>query len=64
MSSSVAIPEATLDCPVCSGPVSLDDDAVVHELIDCGECASELEVVSLDPARVEEAPESEEDWGE
>lgn len=64
MSASVAIPQVTLACPVCSGPVAIDEDAVVHELVDCGECASELEIVSLDPARLEEAPESEEDWGE
>ena len=39
-------------------------DTVVNELLDCGECASELEVVSLDPPRLEEAPEVAEDWGE
>lgn len=51
-------------CPVCGGEVSLSDDTVVNELIDCEECASELEVTSLDPPQLEEAPETAEDWGE
>lgn len=51
-------------CPVCAGEVNLAEDTVVNELIDCGECASELEVVSLDPPRLAEAPEAAEDWGE
>lgn len=51
-------------CPVCGGEVSLSTDTVVNELIDCEECASELEVISLDPPQLEEAPEAAEDWGE
>ena len=51
-------------CPVCAGDVNISEDTVANELIDCGECASELEVVSLDPAKLEEAPEVAEDWGE
>ena len=52
------------ECPVCGGAVSLGPDTVISELIDCGECASELEVITLDPPRLEEAPEVAEDWGE
>jgi len=36
----------------------------MNELVDCGECATELEVVSLDPAKLQQAPETAEDWGE
>ncbi len=34
------------------------------ELLECGDCGSELEVISLDPVKLEEAPEAEEDWGQ
>ena len=51
-------------CPVCDANVTLADDAVSGELMECEECGSELEVTSVDPPTVAEAPESEEDWGE
>ena len=51
-------------CPVCEADVSLEDDVVKGELLSCPECDSELEVVSLDPLELDEAPEEEEDWGE
>ena len=53
-----------MECPVCAGEVGMSPDTVVNELLDCGECASELEVVSLDPVRLDEATEVAEDWGE
>ena len=52
------------ECPVCAGEVELADDTVEGELIECPECGSELEVLELDPPRLGEAPEVEEDWGE
>lgn len=51
-------------CPVCDGKVPLEADIVVGELIQCPECRSELEVVEIDPPKLAEAPETEEDWGE
>ena len=52
------------ECPVCAGEVELADDTVEGELIECPECGSELEVLEVDPPRLGEAPETEEDWGE
>jgi len=52
------------ECPVCGAEVSPGDDAVKGELIECDDCGSELEIVSLDPLKLEEAPEAEEDWGQ
>lgn len=52
------------ECPVCGAEISLADDTVKGELLECDDCGSELEVVSLDPAKLEEAPEAEEDWGQ
>ncbi len=54
----------TAECPVCGADVELSDDAVVGELITCPECGVELEVVSVNPPEVAEAPQEEEDWGE
>ena len=54
----------TVECPVCAAEVEVPADAMQNELIVCEECGTELEVVSLDPLEVEEAPETEEDWGE
>ena len=51
-------------CPVCDAELTLPDDAVEGELMTCEECGSELEVISVDPPELAEAPESEEDWGE
>ena len=52
------------ECPVCGAAVDLADDAVVGELMECGDCGTELEVLSLDPVGLGEAPETEEDWGQ
>ncbi|MFF5261714.1 lysine biosynthesis protein LysW [Actinomadura viridis] len=51
-------------CPECDSGVAAEDTLRVHEIIECAECSSELEVVSLDPLLVALAPEIEEDWGE
>ena len=37
---------------------------MVGEIIECEECGVELEVVSVNPLKLELAPEVEEDWGE
>ena len=52
------------ECPVCGADVLLESATVQNELKDCDDCGTELEVVSIDPFRVEEAPGIEEDWGE
>jgi len=52
------------ECPECLAPVPLADDVMANEIISCPDCGVELEVVSLDPPRLEPAPEEEEDWGE
>ena len=51
-------------CPVCDADVTLGDDLVVGELLECDECGSELEIVSTYPLKIQEAPEAEEDWGQ
>ena len=51
-------------CPVCDAEVAVADDVVVGEILECEDCATELEITGLNPLTVEEAPEVEEDWGE
>ncbi len=52
------------ECPVCGGDINLADDVVTGELLECDDCGSELEVTSLEPVELVEAPEAEEDWGQ
>ncbi len=53
-----------MNCPVCDGQVSLPEDVVQGELIECSECGTELEITSVEPLQLQEAPQEEEDWGE
>jgi alpha-aminoadipate/glutamate carrier protein LysW len=54
----------TASCPVCEARVDLSVEATAHELVDCAECSTELEIASLEPPSLREAPTEEEDWGE
>lgn len=51
-------------CPQCGSVLKLGPDVIVHEIIDCPTCGTELEVMSVDPITIELAPQEEEDWGE
>ena len=51
-------------CPECEATVSLSDDVVEGEIVPCPDCATELEVVSINPPTLALAPEVGEDWGE
>lgn len=52
------------NCPECAATITLADDTLEGEIIQCPDCGVELEVMSLDPLVLEPAPEEEEDWGE
>ena len=52
------------ECIECGAEVSLHDNLEVGEIVDCGTCGAELEVVEIDPVELDAAPELEEDWGE
>jgi len=54
----------TIACPICDAEIEKPNDAIQGELLTCADCGSELEVTSLEPFSVEEAPQEEEDWGE
>lgn len=52
------------ECPVCAAEIQLPEDTVQGELIECPDCGTELEVTSVNPFALQEAPSEEEDWGE
>ena len=54
----------TLTCPECEGAVQLVQAPRLSEITNCPDCSVELEVISLEPLTIAQAPEIEEDWGE
>lgn len=54
----------TAQCPECGAEVSLANDVERGEIVPCGDCGAELEVVEANPPELKLAPEEEEDWGE
>ena len=55
---------ASANCPECEGDVSFDADVIKGEIAQCPDCGIELEVTGINPLKLEQAPEEEEDWGE
>jgi alpha-aminoadipate carrier protein LysW len=51
-------------CPECEGSIALADDLLEGEIVPCGDCGADLEVLSVAPIKLALAPEVEEDWGE
>lgn len=56
--------EIIVACLECAADVSFGEDVLAGEIAECAECGIELEVISVDPLKVDFAPEVEEDWGE
>ena len=50
-------------CPECEATIGLED-IIKGELVVCPDCGVELEVIEVDPLKLDLAPEEEEDWGE
>jgi alpha-aminoadipate carrier protein LysW len=55
---------AAVICVECDGEIVVADSVMLGEIVECPDCAFELEVVSVSPLTLEPAPEVEEDWGE
>jgi alpha-aminoadipate/glutamate carrier protein LysW len=59
------MPQSTLPrCPVCDAEVRLQGNTMLSELVVCASCSCMLEVRSLEPVQLAEAPQEQEDWGE
>ncbi len=53
-----------MPCPACEADLKLPDVVELSEVIECGDCRSEWEVIAVKPVMLALAPEVEEDWGE
>jgi alpha-aminoadipate carrier protein LysW len=51
-------------CPECEGDLTLPNDALQGEIVPCGDCGAELEILTLKPVTLGLAPQVQEDWGE
>ncbi len=51
------------ECPICGANVKYSN-VEIGELLNCPDCGSDLEIKSINPLTIAEAPEEEEDWGE
>ena len=53
-------------CEECDADITIPDDAIVGEIVECKECSSEYEVASIANGQVKlkRAEVAEEDWGE
>ncbi len=53
------------NCVVCQSPVTLPANTMKAEIVACGSCGQEHEVLDIAPSvKLGLAPEVEEDWGE
>lgn len=53
-------------CEECDADISIPQDAIVGEIVQCKECSSEYEVASINggSVKLKKAEVAEEDWGE
>jgi len=51
-------------CPECAYDLGFAETPRLSEIVECADCHSELEVITLNPTALALAPEVEEDWGE
>ena len=51
------------ECPECGYVIEMDSPEV-GEIVECGGCGLDLEVMGIEPVVFELAPEEREDWGE
>jgi len=53
----------TAHCPECDAELELAD-VMEGEIVVCPDCGVDLEIITLDPLKLELAPMEQEDWGE
>ncbi len=51
-------------CTVCDAENDLEQSTEINEIVECMDCATEFEVISLEPIQVVELELSDEDWGQ
>lgn len=53
-------------CPSCYYEIEVDDNVILGEILECPDCAAELEVVKIEKnsVQLDMAEEVDDDWGE
>ncbi len=51
-------------CPDCEGNILLDNKTEKGEVVTCKDCSVKLEIISLQPLKINLLPKMDEDWGE
>ncbi|HVO68536.1 MAG TPA: lysine biosynthesis protein LysW [Aggregatilineaceae bacterium] len=52
------------ECVECGAVIEVPEDVMQGEILSCGDCGTELEVVEVEPLTLDLAPVEMEDWGE
>jgi len=52
------------ECPVCKAQVEIAANVFAGELVICGNCGSELELLEKDPVKLAANPSAVEDWAD
>jgi alpha-aminoadipate carrier protein LysW len=52
------------ECVECGATIDVAEDVMQGEILACGDCGAEFEVISVEPLELEPAPAEMEDWGE
>lgn len=52
------------ECPECATTITLDDDVMQGEIVQCSDCGAELEVFTEEGLELRPVADEEEDWGE
>jgi alpha-aminoadipate/glutamate carrier protein LysW len=51
-------------CVECDAALDVPADVMQGEILTCGDCGAELEVIEVEPVTIDLAPREMEDWGE
>lgn len=51
-------------CLACQSEFQVKEALLLGEVVSCSECGADFEVVGVNPFKIGELPEIEEDWGE
>jgi alpha-aminoadipate carrier protein LysW len=41
-------------CPDCQSEINIENKVVIGDILECGECGTEVEIISLDPLKFQE----------
>lgn len=56
--------EVTTECLICGAELVFNSSLDIGELLECYDCGTELEVQTVSPLVLIEAPTEAEDWGQ